>query len=60
MIAYQEDINNNITVEVSAIRRINVPWVTGLKESIREKVRVAINDKIRDKVICKSWNWTKA
>ena len=41
---------------VREIKRIKIPWVTGLKESIRERVRVVINDKIRDKVICKSWN----
>lgn len=56
IIAYQEDIRRRIAVAVREIKRIKIPWVTGLKESIRERVRVVINDKIRDKVICKSWN----
>jgi len=58
--AYHEDIKRRIAVAVREIRRIKIPWVTGLKESIRERVRVVINDKIKDKVICKSWNWTRA
>lgn len=51
IIAYQEDIKRSIIVDVKEINRMNIPWVTGLKESISEKVRVAINDMIKDKVI---------